>query len=89
MRMEAGSPDSPSVPAGLRAGRVDAYRAVVSSTPEQEPQVLGCIGRIFLQVRGLGVRGAAPQPTSPVGLTQEGCQVRRLLLSERVLLVLV
>ena len=39
---------------------VDTYRAVVQFHPEQEPQVLSCIGRIFLQVRGAGA-GAAPQ----------------------------
>lgn len=33
---------------------VDAYRAVTQFHPEQEPQVLSCIGRISLQVRGAG-----------------------------------
>lgn len=38
---------------------VDAYRAVIQFHPEQEPQVLSCIGRIFLQVRGAGGRGCS------------------------------
>lgn len=60
---------------------VDAYRAVVQFHPEQEPQVLSCIGRIFLQVRGVGVGGCTS--ARPVGLRKRGRgQVRRLLLSE-------
>lgn len=34
---------------------VDAYHSVIQYLPEQEPQVLSCIGRIFLQVRGRGL----------------------------------
>ncbi|KAB1267088.1 Trafficking protein particle complex subunit 12 [Camelus dromedarius] len=42
---------------------VDAYRSVIQHHPEQEPQLLSCIGRIFLQIltnlqQGLAEDGA-------------------------------
>ena len=52
----AGSPDSQVFPQDYVLA-VDAYRAVVQFHPEQEPQVLSCIGRIFLQVQGTGGSG--------------------------------
>ena len=58
----AASPDSRLFPQDYVLA-VDAYRAVIQFHPEQEPQVLSCIGRIFLQVRGAGGPGAARKPS--------------------------
>ena len=61
---------------------VDAYHAVIQFHPEQEPQVLSCIGRIFLQVRGAGGPGAAPKP-SPVGPRSAGRVSRQFSVAVR------
>lgn len=42
---------------------VDAYRSVIQFHPEQEPQLLSGIGRIFLQV-GTAREGAWGRPGS-------------------------
>lgn len=46
---------------------VDAYRSVIQFHPEQEPQLLSGVGRIFLQVGAAGRRGEAGSLTTGTG----------------------
>lgn len=41
---------------------VDAYLAVIQYLPQQEPQLLSGIGRVFLQVGGARARGPPGGP---------------------------
>ncbi|MXQ88514.1 hypothetical protein E5288_WYG006771 [Bos mutus] len=63
---------------------VDAYRAVVQFHPEQEPQVLSCIGRIFLQQIG-DIKAAEKyfQDVEKVTQKLDGLQGKTMVLMNR------
>ncbi|ELR60996.1 Tetratricopeptide repeat protein 15, partial [Bos mutus] len=66
---------------------VDAYRAVVQFHPEQEPQVLSCIGRIFLQQIG-DIKAAEKyfQDVEKVTQKLDGLQGKTMVLMNRAFL---
>ncbi|XP_055283774.1 trafficking protein particle complex subunit 12 isoform X1 [Moschus berezovskii] len=65
---------------------VDAYRAVVQFHPEQEPQVLSCIGRIFLQIGDIKTAEKYFQDVEKVTQKLDGLQGKIMVLMNRAFL---
>ncbi|XP_036728642.1 trafficking protein particle complex subunit 12 [Balaenoptera musculus] len=65
---------------------VDAYRSVVQYFPEQEPQLLSCIGRIFLQVGDIKTAEKYFQDVEKVTQKLEGLQGKIMVLMNRAFL---
>lgn len=65
---------------------VDAYRAVVQFHPEQEPQVLSCIGRIFLQIGDIKAAEKYFQDVEKVTQKLDGLQGKTMVLMNRAFL---
>ncbi|KAM9700565.1 trafficking protein particle complex subunit 12 isoform 2-T2 [Dama dama] len=65
---------------------VDAYRAVIQFHPEQEPQVLSCIGRIFLQIGDIKTAEKYFQDVEKVAQKLDGLQGKTMVLMNRAFL---
>uniref|UniRef100_A0A8C3WAU5 Trafficking protein particle complex subunit 12 n=1 Tax=Catagonus wagneri TaxID=51154 RepID=A0A8C3WAU5_9CETA len=65
---------------------VDAYHAVVRYLPEQEPQVLSCIGRIFLQIGDIKTAEKYFQDVEKVTQRSDGPQGKIMVLMNRAFL---
>ncbi|XP_061067277.1 trafficking protein particle complex subunit 12 isoform X1 [Eubalaena glacialis] len=65
---------------------VDAYRAVTQYFPEQEPQLLSCIGRIFLQIGDIKTAEKYFQDVEKVTQKLEGLQGKIMVLMNRAFL---
>ncbi|XP_007195751.1 trafficking protein particle complex subunit 12 [Balaenoptera acutorostrata] len=65
---------------------VDAYRSVVQYFPEQEPQLLSCIGRIFLQIGDIKTAEKYFQDVEKVTQKLEGLQGKIMVLMNRAFL---
>ncbi|XP_070315268.1 trafficking protein particle complex subunit 12 isoform X2 [Odocoileus virginianus] len=65
---------------------VDAYHAVIQFHPEQEPQVLSCIGRIFLQIGDIKTAEKYFQDVEKVAQKLDGLQGKTMVLMNRAFL---
>ncbi|XP_043726609.1 trafficking protein particle complex subunit 12 isoform X1 [Cervus elaphus] len=65
---------------------VDAYRAVTQFHPEQEPQVLSCIGRISLQIGDIKTAEKYFQDVEKVAQKLDGLQGKTMVLMNRAFL---
>ncbi|XP_004316620.1 trafficking protein particle complex subunit 12 isoform X2 [Tursiops truncatus] len=65
---------------------VDAYRSVVQYYPHQEPQLLSCIGRIFLQIGDIKTAEKYFQDVEKVTQKLDGLQGKIMVLMNRAFL---
>ncbi|XP_007100224.2 trafficking protein particle complex subunit 12 isoform X2 [Physeter macrocephalus] len=65
---------------------VDAYRSVIQYFPEQEPQLLSCIGRIFLQIGDIKTAEKYFQDVEKVTQKLDGLQGKIMVLMNRAFL---
>ncbi|XP_032352844.1 trafficking protein particle complex subunit 12 isoform X2 [Camelus ferus] len=65
---------------------VDAYRSVIQHHPEQEPQLLSCIGRIFLQIGDIKTAEKYFQDVEKVTQKLDGLQGKVMVLMNRAFL---
>ncbi|KAM5319786.1 trafficking protein particle complex subunit 12 isoform 2-T2 [Glossophaga mutica] len=65
---------------------VDAYRSVIQFHPEQEPQLLSGIGRIFLQIGDIKTAEKYFQDVEKVAQKQDGPQGQTVVLMNRAFL---
>ncbi|XP_036118664.1 trafficking protein particle complex subunit 12 [Molossus molossus] len=65
---------------------VDAYRCVIQACPEQEPQLLSGIGRIFLQIGDIKTAEKYFQDVEKVAQTLDGLQGKSMVLMNRAFL---
>lgn len=65
---------------------VDAYHSVIQYLPEQEPQVLSCIGRIFLQIGDIKTAEKYFQDVEKVTQKLDGLQGKIMVLMNRAFL---